>query len=105
MILIKFWMHISPDEQLKRFKRREKDPLKTWKLTDEDWRNREKKKEYNQAVEDMVARTSLEPHAVWHLIPAESKRYARVAVIETVIDEIEAGMRRHGMEPPPPIEN
>jgi AMP-polyphosphate phosphotransferase len=104
MILIKFWLHISGDEQLKRFKRREKDPLKSWKLTDEDWRNREKRAEYKQAVEDMVARTSIEPHARWHLIPAESKRYARVAVIETVIAEIEAGMRRHGVEPPSPID-
>jgi polyphosphate kinase 2 (PPK2 family) len=104
MILIKFWMHISADEQLKRFKRREKDPLKAWKLTDEDWRNREKRAEYKQAVEDMVARTSIRPHAPWHLIPAESKRYARVAVIDTAIEDIEAGMRRHGMEPPPPIE-
>jgi polyphosphate kinase 2 (PPK2 family) len=103
-ILIKFWMHISGDEQLKRFKRREKDPLKSWKLTDDDWRNREKRDEYKQAVEDMVARTSIEPHATWHLIPAESKRYARVAVVETVIEEIEAGMRRHDMEPPEPIE-
>ena len=48
MILIKFWLHISADEQLKRFKRREKDPLKTWKLTDEDWRNREKRDEYKR---------------------------------------------------------
>jgi polyphosphate kinase 2 (PPK2 family) len=102
-ILIKFWMHISADEQLKRFKKRKKDPLKTWKLTDEDWRNREKAPQYSQAVDDMVARTSVEPHAAWHLIAGESKRYARVAVIETVIDEIEAGMRRHGMEPPKPI--
>jgi polyphosphate kinase 2 (PPK2 family) len=103
-ILIKFWLHISGDEQLKRFKKREKDPLKRWKLTDDDWRNREKRDEYKQAIEDMVARTSVEPHATWHLIPAESKRYARVAVIDTVIEEIEAGMERHGMEPPPPIE-
>jgi polyphosphate kinase 2 (PPK2 family) len=103
-ILIKFWLHISGDEQLKRFKRREKDPLKAWKLTEEDWRNREKRDAYKQAIEDMVARTSIEPHATWHLIPAESKRYARVAVIDTVIDEIEAGMRRHGMEPPRPID-
>jgi polyphosphate kinase 2 (PPK2 family) len=103
-ILIKFWLHTSPEEQLKRFKKREKDPLKGWKLTDEDWRNREKRDSYAQAVEDMVARTSVEPHAPWHLIPAESKRYARVAVIETVIAEIEEGMRRHGMEPPDPID-
>jgi len=105
MILVKFWMHISDEEQLKRFKKREKDPLKAWKLTDEDWRNREKRPQYDQAVEDMVARTSIEPHAAWHLIPADSKRYARVAVIDTVIEEIEAGMRRHGMEPPEPIED
>jgi polyphosphate kinase 2 (PPK2 family) len=105
MVLVKFWLHISSDEQLKRFKKREKDPLKSWKLTDEDWRNREKRGQYNQAVEDMVARTSIEPHAPWHLIPADSKRYARVAVIDTVISEIEAGMRRHGMEPPEPIEH
>jgi polyphosphate kinase 2 (PPK2 family) len=104
MILIKFWMHISSEEQLKRFTRREKDPLKTWKLTDEDWRNREKRADYDEAVEDMVARTSVEPHARWHLIPADSKRYARVAVLDTVIEEIEEGMRRHGMEPPPPID-
>ena len=105
MVLVKFWLHISSDEQLKRFKKREKDPLKSWKLTDEDWRNREKRGQYIQAVEDMVARTSVEPHAPWHLIPADSKRYARVAVIDTVISEIEEGMRRHGMEPPEPIEH
>jgi AMP-polyphosphate phosphotransferase len=103
-ILIKFWLHISPDEQLKRFKAREKDPLKAWKLTDDDWRNREKADEYAQAVDDMVTRTSIEPHAAWHLIPAESKHYARVAVLETVISEIEAGMRRNGIEPPEPLD-
>jgi polyphosphate kinase 2 (PPK2 family) len=102
-ILIKFWLHISPEEQLKRFKRREKDPLKTWKLTDEDWRNREKADEYREAIEDMVARTS-QDYAPWHLIPAESKRYARVAVIDAVIEDIEAGMGRHGITPPKPIE-
>jgi AMP-polyphosphate phosphotransferase len=104
MVLVKFWLHISSQEQLERFKKREKDPLKSWKLTDEDWRNREKRGQYIQAVEDMVARTSVEPHAPWHLIPADSKHYARVAVIDTVISEIEEGMRRHGIEPPEPIE-
>ncbi len=102
-VVIKFWLHISADEQLKRFKRREKDPLKAWKLTKDDWRNREKRADYEQAVEDMLARTDHDPHARWHPIEAESKRYARVKVIETVIDEIEAGMRRHGFEPPPPV--
>jgi polyphosphate kinase 2 (PPK2 family) len=104
MVLIKFWLHVSPKEQLKRFKKRERDLLKSWKLTEEDWHNREKRVEYDEAVEDMVARTSIEPHAVWHLVPGDSKPYARVAVIETVIEEIEAGMRRHGMEPPEPID-
>ena len=84
MILIKFWMHISADEQLKRFERREKDPLKSWKLTDEDWRNREKRPEYEEAVEDMLARTD-QPYAPWDVIAGESKRFARVSVesIET----------------------
>jgi polyphosphate kinase 2 (PPK2 family) len=102
MILVKPWMHLSADEQLKRFKSRQKDPLRQWKLTDEDWRNREKRPAYEQAVEDMLARTHSEPHAPWHVIPAESKRYARVKVIETVNASIESGMRRCGIEPPPP---
>ena len=91
MILIKLWMHISEDEQLKRFKRREKKPLKSWKLTDEDWRNREKRPAYEEAVEDMLARTD-QPNAPWDVVPAESKRYARVNVIETVIARIEVGI-------------
>ena len=78
MILIKFWLHISDEEQLKRFERREQKPLKSWKLTDEDWRNREKRDDYVEAVEDMLARTD-QPHAPWDLIAGESKRFARVA--------------------------
>jgi polyphosphate kinase 2 (PPK2 family) len=104
MILIKFWMHISDSEQLNRFERRQENPLKQWKLTEEDWRNREKRGEYAEAVEDMVARTHQEPHARWHLIEGDSKRYARVKVLETVIAEIEAGMERHGIAVPPPPE-
>jgi polyphosphate kinase 2 (PPK2 family) len=101
MILIKFWIHISAEEQLRRFERRKKNPLKAWKLTDEDWRNREKRPDYVEAVEDMLARNDQPPHASWHLIEGDSKRYARVRVIETVIAEIEDGMRRNGIEPPP----
>jgi polyphosphate kinase 2 (PPK2 family) len=89
MILVKFWMHISDEEQLKRFKAREKNPLKAWKLTDEDWRNRAKRPEYEAAVEDMVKRTSTK-YAPWNLVEAESKRYARVKVVETVVAAIEA---------------
>ena len=99
MILIKFWLHISDEEQLKRFKRREKDPLKQWKLTDEDWRNRRKWDEYGQAVEDMLDRTD-HVHGRWHLIEGDSKRYARVKVIETVIAEIEAGLKARGLKVP-----
>ncbi len=99
MILIKIWLEISPEEQLRRFTAREANPLKGWKLTDEDWRNREKRGEYAEAVEDMIARTD-QPRSRWHLIPAESKHYARVTVMETVIAEIESGMREWGIEPP-----
>jgi AMP-polyphosphate phosphotransferase len=100
MILVKLWLHLSGAEQLRRFERRERDPLKTWKLTDEDWRNRKRRKAYRTAVEDMLGRTDTE-WAPWTLVEAESKRYARVKVIETVIADIEAGMRRHGIDPPP----
>ena len=89
MIMVKFWMHLTPEEQERRFERRKDDPLKSWKLTDEDWRNREKHAQYVEAVEDMLARTD---HAVapWHVVPAEDKRYARVAVVRTVCAAIES---------------
>src|ERR671916_723823 len=77
MTLVKFWMHLSEEEQLRRFESRADDPLKSWKLTDEDWRNREKRPLYEAAVEDMLARTDT-PAARWHLVEGDSKRYARV---------------------------
>ena len=89
MILVKLWLHVSEEEQLKRFEARAQDPLKSWKLTDEDWRNRGRRAEYEAAVEEMVEKTSTE-WAPWSLVPANSKRYARVAVLNTVIDAIEA---------------
>ena len=100
MVLVKLWLHVSDAKQLERFKAREKDPLKAWKLTDEDWRNREKRPQYEEAVEDMVRETST-GFAPWTLVEAESKRYARVKVIETVIAAAEDGLRRHGLDPPP----
>jgi len=100
-VLVKIWLHISDKEQLKRFKAREKDPLKRYKLTDDDWRNRSKRDAYAEAVEEMVERTSTD-WAPWHLIAGDSKRYARVAVLETVIEAAEDGLRRHGRRPPPP---
>jgi len=98
MILMKFWLHISEEEQLKRFERREKDPMKHWKLTDEDWRNREKRPAYEEAVEEMFERTDTAA-GPWHIVPGDSKKYARVFVIETAIEGIERGMREHGFEP------
>jgi polyphosphate kinase 2 (PPK2 family) len=89
MILIKLWLHISDSEQLKRFERRAKDPLKAWKLTDEDWRNRDKRQQYEQAVEEMLERTD-HAAAPWHVIAAEDKRWARVEVLRLVCEAIEA---------------
>ena len=103
-ILIKFWLHISDEEQLRRFERRERKPLKAWKLTEEDWRNRERRGEYEQAVEDMLVRTDAQ-HAPWDVIAGESKRFARVSVIETVIRRIEEGMERFGFAIPEPLED
>jgi polyphosphate kinase 2 (PPK2 family) len=101
-VLVKLWLEISPDEQLRRFKKREKDPLRRWKLTDEDWLNREQRPDYEVALEAMIARTD-QPAAPWRLIPAESKGFARVCVIETVIEAVETGMRAHGLEPLPTL--
>jgi AMP-polyphosphate phosphotransferase len=100
VIIVKLWLHLSPEEQLKRFEGRAADPLKAWKLTAEDWENREKRPEYEEAVEEMLDRTDRR-RARWRLIAAESKRFARVEVLRVVIEEIEAGMRRWGQEPPP----
>jgi len=99
MILVKFWMHLSPEEQLRRFQARETDPLKQWKLTDEDWRNREKWEEYAAAVEDMVQHTS-SPVAPWVVVEAENKRWARVRVLEATIEHIERGLRDRGLVVP-----
>jgi len=89
--LVKFWMHISDAEQLKRFEARRHDPLKSWKLTEEDWRNREKRAPYEAAVEDMLRRTSQDA-APWTVVPAENKRYARVFVVEHVADVLERAL-------------
>jgi polyphosphate kinase 2 (PPK2 family) len=102
MVLIKFFLHLSEEEQLKRFEQRRDDPLKAWKLTPDDWENRAKRPQYTEAIEDMLERTD-HAAAPWVLVEAESKKYARVKVVETVIERIEAGMRAHGIEPPAPL--
>jgi polyphosphate kinase 2 (PPK2 family) len=98
-IIVKFWLQVSPEEQLKRFEARAGDPLKSWKLTDEDWRNREKRPQYEEALEEMLEKTD-RPHARWRVVSAESKRQARVEVMRLVIEEVEAGMQRQGQAPP-----
>ena len=98
-VMVKFWLHVSEEEQLKRFQEREGDPLKRWKLTDDDWKNRAKRPLYMEALEDVFARTDHQ-QARWQLVEAESKRYARVKVIETVNAEIERGMRERGFPVP-----
>jgi polyphosphate kinase 2 (PPK2 family) len=89
MIFVKFWLHISAEEQLRRFEARAEDPLKAWKLTAEDWESRARRGEYEVAVEEMLERTD-RPRAPWYVIAAESKSYARVEVVRTVIEAIEA---------------
>lgn len=92
-VVLKFWLHVTKDEQLKRFKKREKVAFKRWKLTDEDWRNREKWDQYEAAVHTMVERTSTSL-APWHLIPANSKRYARLRCVDLIIEALERRLER-----------
>ena len=96
-VVQKFWLHISPEEQLNRFKKRSKVKYKQWKLTDEDWRNRDKWDQYDAAVHHMVEHTST-AQAPWHLIPANSKRYARLRTVDLYIEALEQRLdhdRRH----------
>ena len=93
IIIIKFWLAITKDEQENRFKEREKSPLKQHKLTPEDWRNREKWNDYAEAVCDVVDRTSTEI-APWHLIEANDKYFARIKVLRTVVESIEHALKK-----------
>jgi polyphosphate kinase 2 (PPK2 family) len=91
IILVKFWLSISKEEQLKRFKAREQTPFKRFKITADDWRNREKWDLYEQAVCDLVDRTSTEI-APWTLVEANDKYFARIKVLRTLCERIEAGL-------------
>lgn len=95
LFLGKFWLHISPDEQLKRFESRKETPYKRFKITKDDYRNREKWHDYEAAAGDMVARTSTS-YAPWHLIPANDKRYARVEVLRIVCEGLERTLEEAG---------
>jgi len=98
-VIVKFWLHVSEEEQLKRFEERQNDALKRWKLTDDDWKNRAKRPLYAEAVEEMLERTD-HPAAPWELVEGDSKRYARVRVVETVNAAIEQAMRERDFPVP-----
>lgn len=91
-IVIKFWMHIDKDEQERRFRERQENPEKQWKITDEDWRNREKWDQYEDAVNEMLMRTSTD-YAPWVVVEGNDKYYARVKVLRTVVEAIEARLK------------
>jgi len=90
-VLLKFWLHIDPDEQLRRFQQRQEDVHKQWKITEEDWRNRSKLDQYRDAVEEMLYRTST-PYAPWTIVESNCKWYSRVKALETVCDAIQKRM-------------
>ena len=93
IVLLKFWLHIDPDEQLKRFQLRTNTPEKSWKITDEDWRNRDKWSQYLEAVDEMLFRTSTD-YAPWTIVEAVNKPFARIKVIETAKNRLEAALKR-----------
>ena len=102
MILVKFWMHLSPEEQLRRFERRRNDPLKAWKLTREDWRNREKRAAYEEAVEEMLERTDTRSRPGTSSRPRTSgspgSRWSAPSA-----EAIEAAFAARGIDPDPPL--
>ncbi len=92
-ILLKFWVDITPEEQLRRFEMRQNDPNKAWKITEEDWRNREKYPQYKMAVNDMFRLTST-TFAPWHILESDDKHYARVQALEIVNNALEQRLHR-----------
>ena len=91
MCLVKLFMHITPEEQLRRFRHRLTDPLKRWKLSYEDFRNRGRWQDYEKAIEDMVEKTSSR-RAPWHVVPANNKPYGRLAAFRVITDRLSKGV-------------
>ncbi len=89
--VLKFFMHITPDEQLRRFERRLNNPLKLWKLSYEDFRNRRRWADYVEAIEEMFQRTS-ETGAPWHVVAGNDKKHARIEIIETIVKALSKGV-------------
>ncbi|MDQ8202884.1 hypothetical protein [Pelagicoccus sp. SDUM812003] len=96
--IVKFWLHIDKETQLERFQARQENPLKQWKITDEDWRNREKWELYEEAVNEMIDKTN-SAYAPWHIIPANCKMRARIQTLDTVIRSLRKGIK-HAQLPP-----
>jgi AMP-polyphosphate phosphotransferase len=92
IVVVKCWLHITRDEQLRRFTRRQSKPYKRWKLTDEDWRNRDSWDDYERAVNDMIERTSTQ-QAPWTLVEANDKNVARIKVLKTMCDRLERRLK------------
>jgi polyphosphate kinase 2 (PPK2 family) len=88
IVLVKFWLQISPEEQLRRFKEREETPYKRWKLSEEDWRNRERWDDYAVAAHEMIQQTSM-MKSPWVLVENENKAYGRIKVLNTVCNALE----------------
>ncbi len=95
--IVKFFLHITPEEQLRRFEKRLRDPMKRWKLQYEDFRNRKRWGDYEVAIEEMLAKTSTR-HAPWHVIPANDKKFARITIIKQICKCLSAGV---DLEPRP----
>ncbi len=97
-ILVKFWLHISPEEQLRRFEERRRIHYKAWKLTEDDWRNREKWRLYEDAVEEMLMKTSTRA-CPWNLIEGNDKYYARVKTLTRLVEALSEEMNYRPADP------
>ena len=96
-IVLKFWLHIDKEEQEKRFKERMNNPEKQWKITDEDWRNREKWDLYEEAINEMIQKTSTKT-APWHIIESNDKKYARIKTLKIVTEALEDALKKREKE-------
>ena len=93
-VVLKFWIHIDKDVQLERFNDRENTPEKQWKITEEDWRNREKWDEYETAVDELLQKTSTK-NAPWHIIESNDKKYARIKTLKIIVKALEKACEKH----------
>ena len=96
-VVLKFWIHIDSDTQLARFTERQNTPEKQWKITDEDWRNREKWPQYEEAVDEMIRKTSTK-NAPWYIIESNDKKYARIRALKIITDALEKACKEHFRE-------